>query len=250
MTVHSRGRICLWEGGSLWIGETTGEFEPHAHHAVQLTLGFDSDFRFEARDKVVCGRAAMVASDVLHAFRAQGEIAHLFVEPESRIGRALLAAYCGDAPVALLPEAVLQEAAQALRDAYRASAPDERLAELAKVAFGALAPAVEQVSAPDARVREVIEWANENVAEPLSLEAAAEVAGLSPGRTRHLFVQETGVAFRSYVLWLRLMRAVRRYAEGAPLTEAAYDAGFADSAHLSRTFRRMFGTPASALRMA
>ncbi|NEX91566.1 AraC family transcriptional regulator [Caulobacter sp. 17J65-9] len=250
MSVHSRGRICLWEGGSLWIGETTGEIEPHAHHAVQLTLSFGDDFRFEADGRVVTGRAAMVASDVLHAFRAKGEIAHLFVEPESRIGRALLAAFCAEAPVSLLPQAVLQDAADALARAWRDGAADDRLVELAKAAFGALAPAVEQASAPDARVREVIEWVSENVSEPLSLEGAAEIAGLSPGRTRHLFVQETGVAFRSYVLWLRLMRAVRRYAEGAPLTEAAYDAGFADSAHLSRTFRRMFGTPASALRMA
>ena len=38
-------------------------------------------------------------------------------------------------------------------------------------------------------------------------------------------------------------------AGGRSLTEAAHEAGFADSAHFSRTFRRMFGLPAAALRI-
>ena len=43
--------------------------------------------------------------------------------------------------------------------------------------------------------------------------------------------------------------AVERMADGASLTEAAHEAGFADSAHFSRTFRRMFGLAPSSLRI-
>ena len=43
-------------------------------------------------------------------------------------------------------------------------------------------------------------------------------------------------------------RALRCYAEGRSLTEAAHLAGFADSAHFSRVFRRYFGLPATTLR--
>jgi AraC-like DNA-binding protein len=42
---------------------------------------------------------------------------------------------------------------------------------------------------------------------------------------------------------------VEIYAAGASLTEAAHEAGFADSAHFSRTFRRTFGLPAASLRV-
>ena len=38
-------------------------------------------------------------------------------------------------------------------------------------------------------------------------------------------------------------------AGGSPLTRAAHEAGFSDSAHLSRTFRRMFGVAPTALKM-
>jgi AraC-like DNA-binding protein len=64
---------------------------------------------------------------------------------------------------------------------------------------------------------------------------------------RHLFVEQTGLAYKTYVLWLRLVRALQVYAEGRNLTEAAHAAGFADSAHFSRAFKRNFGLPATTL---
>lgn len=45
------------------------------------------------------------------------------------------------------------------------------------------------------------------------------------------------------------MRAVEQLAGGKRLTEAAHHAGFADSAHFSRTFQRMFGLPAASLEL-
>ncbi|TFV92899.1 helix-turn-helix domain-containing protein, partial [Oxalobacteraceae bacterium OM1] len=73
---------------------------------------------------------------------------------------------------------------------------------------------------------------------------------LSPERFRHLFLEETGIRFRPYVLWLRLETAVASYAAGSSLTEASHAAGFADSAHFSRTFKRMFGIQAGGVQLA
>jgi AraC-like DNA-binding protein len=92
-------------------------------------------------------------------------------------------------------------------------------------------------------------WAASRLDKPVSLEEAAAHVGLSSGRARHLFVESTGLPFRTYLLWLRLTKAVDLVSEGASLTDAAHGAGFADSSHLSRTFRRMFGVTADSLRM-
>lgn len=71
---------------------------------------------------------------------------------------------------------------------------------------------------------------------------------MSPDRFRHLFMAETGVTFRAYLLWLRLECALTSYVAGSSLTDAAHTGGFADSAHFSRTFRRMFGIAPASLR--
>lgn len=80
---------------------------------------------------------------------------------------------------------------------------------------------------------------------PVALKAAADVAGLSPERYRHLFAEGVGLPFRRYVLWRRLQRALSRLEAGADVTTAAHDAGFADSAHFARTFRAMLGIRAT-----
>ena len=103
------------------------------------------------------------------------------------------------------------------------------------------------VPAPDPRVQRIIDYAGSHLDRPLTLTSAAQGIYLSPSRLRHLFVEQTGLAFKTYLLWLRLVRAVQIYSEGTSLTEAAHAAGFADSAHFSRVFKRTFGSPATTL---
>ncbi len=69
--------------------------------------------------------------------------------------------------------------------------------------------------------------------------------GISTSRLRHLFAQETGVSFRELRRWQRMRVVGRHLAEGADLTQAAHEAGFSDSAQLSRDFRAAFGIPPS-----
>jgi AraC-like DNA-binding protein len=87
-----------------------------------------------------------------------------------------------------------------------------------------------------------------HLAQPLTLEEVARHAGLSDGRFRHLFVEETGISFRAFLLWTRLNRALELGYGGASWTEAAHATNFADSPHLSRTMRRMYGLSPTSLR--
>ena len=77
-------------------------------------------------------------------------------------------------------------------------------------------------------------------------ELAAQL-GLSASRLTHLFTEQVGIPLRRYVLWSRLRAAITRVQAGDDLTGAAHGAGFADSAHLTRTTREMFGLPPSVL---
>lgn len=79
------------------------------------------------------------------------------------------------------------------------------------------------------------------------LDDLARRVHLSSSRLAHLFRQQTGIAIRRYVFWARLRRAVQYALDGANLTETAHAVGFSDSAHLSNSFRQMFGLAPSLL---
>lgn len=81
-------------------------------------------------------------------------------------------------------------------------------------------------------------------AGPVRIQGAAEAAGLSAERYRHVFVAVMGLPFRRYVLWRRLTRAFAGLTAGEDATCAAHEAGFADSAHMARTVRAMLGVTA------
>jgi AraC-like DNA-binding protein len=70
---------------------------------------------------------------------------------------------------------------------------------------------------------------------------------LSASRFRELFAENIAVSCRRYLVWMRLRRAVAVMSHGKSLTSAAHEADFADSAHLARVFRAMFGITPSTL---
>jgi AraC-like DNA-binding protein len=238
------GRILLWRGGSLWIGQAQDATDLHAHHAIQITLALSKeDLHFRSDDQPWQPyRAALIPADRPHAFDASGAtVALLFVEPESRQGKAIRARF-GDA-ITALPDQLYRSASAALKTAYENAIADEALSQSARHIIDELAASNQHTIAPlDKRIERAIESLHAQLDHNITLSDIAESVHLSPERFRHLFVEQTGVRFRPYILWLRLGVALSAYASGATLTDAAYAGGFADSAHFSRTFKRMFGT--------
>ncbi|MFF0528030.1 helix-turn-helix transcriptional regulator [Nocardia amikacinitolerans] len=95
-------------------------------------------------------------------------------------------------------------------------------------------------------VAEVLRLLPERIAAgPVRLADFARAVHLSESRLAHVFSAELGLPFRPYLRWLRVQRAVELLAAGHTLTEVAHGAGFADSAHLTRVCRAMFGAPPS-----
>jgi len=242
------GRVMLWSGGSLWLGRDTGRAETHAHHAIQVALAMDSALRFATADGAWREhRGAVVPPHLPHRFDGCGQrSAMLFVEPETASGRALLERF-GAPAIADLAADTAEPLVAPLRRAYLAAASNDALIALAQDAIGALGGRVPAQGAVDPRIARAIAWVRGRLAVPISLNEAAAVAHLSPSRFRHLFVAQTGASFRAYVLWARVETAVGAAMGGKSWTAAAHDAGFADSAHLSRTCRRMFGIAPAAL---
>jgi AraC-like DNA-binding protein len=249
------GHIAFWEGGSLWVFDVPpADGAPkrnamHAHHAFQLTFSLGGVFSLHLEDCIVPGPYAVVAPDTAHAFEASGLVALLFIEPESRAGRSLVQLMEGQTARTISAQQA-GDAPDLIHRAFQRPAEARKALRDVGIQIGMrIAGHVRSVE-PDRRVRQIIKWASDNLDGAPLINKAAEGVGLSPGRASHLFVEQTGLPFRTYVLWLRLVRAVDAHARGLSLTDAAQEGGFADSAHLSRTFKRMFGLPAASLEIS
>ncbi|MCW5664044.1 MAG: helix-turn-helix transcriptional regulator [Piscinibacter sp.] len=251
-TNASTGRIYFWPGGSLWIGRGQGRTEWHVHHAHQIVVVPTGQVRFrtDASGAWQAFDAAFVPSHRPHQFDTVAQpMAHLFVEPESRAGRALTERFGADA-VAALPVADGRAAAHSLFEALAATPQRETMTEVAAQVLARLSGATTEVDRSiDTRLARALVYIRTHIREPITLDAAADAATLSASRFRHLFALQTGCSFRAYVLWQRINVAIESAAAGATWTQAAHEAGFADSAHLARTHKRMFGIEPTAVRV-
>jgi AraC family transcriptional regulator len=241
----------VWQGASLWMLEAaqrTAGVLPHAHHAIQLTFCLEGEFEIGVAGKRLTGPVCGVASDVRHSFHASGAVAFLFIAPESAVGQALDRILFADRPWAEIGSGPLESALHDLRKAHHANRRKADVLRIGHAIMDSLASG-RTPTMPDKRVLSMIDYARQNLDHTLSLAKAARHINLSDSRARHLFSAQTGLPFKTFMLWLRLGRAVELYAMGHSLTDAAHTAGFADSAHLSRTFKRTFGLPAASLRL-
>ena len=247
------GHFVPWDGGCLLIGRAGGVIPVHAHYAIQIAFGSAPGIAFRASDDDAWTAydGALIPSRQPHAMDATrvAPCAVLLVEPETREGRALAERHLGGG-IAPIPDAALSTMGPALFAAWQEGRSVIAVADAARRVVRTLAGDVASSVVSDERILRAVAYMQGHLDGPLTLDEVADVACLSPSRFRHLFVEETGMGLRPYVLWRRFLRVWELLATGSSLSAAAHAAGFADAAHLSRTSRRMFGFPPSAIRFA
>jgi AraC-like DNA-binding protein len=231
--------LYLWNGQALYLGQS--DTEAHRHHALIVSIGINSTFKVKAGWQWKTYRAVITAASLPHRFDGRGG-AQVFVvmEPELEIARKLKRKFLANGSIAELDYALLQPLVDELENI---SSP-LNCAEARKV-FDEIVLALLDRDVPahemNPHVQRALELIRELPIKKVSLKTIADGVHLSQSRFVTLFKQNVGVPFRRYLMWQRLLEAVKGVTSGASLTEAAHECGFADSAHLSRTFKQMFG---------
>ena len=192
------------------------------------------------------GRGIIVPPNVVHSFSAQGSFgAMLFVDPDSIEG-TWLRSTIGNR-ITIVPEQRVERAAAALTAFCETPLESMDVGMLVRYIVESLCAGVPPARRPDPRITRVLDLIASSEDLRVSLEAIAENVFLSPSRFQHLFKQQVGLAFRRYLLWRKVTRAMITIARERTLSAAAQQSDFADAAHLTRTFQQMFGLPPSVL---
>ncbi len=93
----------------------------------------------------------------------------------------------------------------------------------------------------DPRVRAAIDLILHDPERNASQEEVASSVDLSPSRFHHLFREHTGVPYRRFRRWKRLLFALDGFHRTDNMTRVALESGFADATHFSHSFRDTFG---------
>ncbi len=237
-------RMAVLDGISVYIGKDI-QTNIHSHHLLEVVIAMDGSFRISDSIGEQEGRSFILGSDVPHRFTGNVGDYHIFIlmDPETVQARLLQRIFSlPQNGMQLLPYEKLKPVVAGLKKWFYS--PDESLVTV-KDAIGLLmqilAPFHPGQSTIDARIAHSIRIISENLEQELDIQSVAGQVFLSESRFSHLFKHQIGIPFKRYVLWRRLDLAIRLICKGASITEAAFESGFSDTAHLTRTFQDMFG---------
>jgi len=89
------------------------------------------------------------------------------------------------------------------------------------------------------RLRLAAEYLADHCAEAISLDDLSQAVGLSPTHLIRSFKRRYGLTPHAYLIDHRIRQARARLRQGDGLADVALATGFADQAHLQRTFKRL-----------
>ncbi|TLX48703.1 AraC family transcriptional regulator [Pseudoalteromonas phenolica] len=235
MTQHAPSQLLI-EPGVLAIFGAVPKTAAHQHTLIQITLPMDDAdmcLTLPNHDAIQLNGASIINQDVSHQLTMQAGWV-ILIEPSCNVGKQLTAKLADKAFIEI-------EINKPLNSTLT-------LSEL--LGLCGLTPAL-QTTLPqtilDARIARLLDKLNRCIGKecvkPQQWRAAdiAVELNLSESRFLHLFKDTMQIPWRPYLLWRRLICAVQTLQQGRTATEAAYIAGFSDSAHLSRTFKKQFG---------
>jgi AraC-like DNA-binding protein len=133
------------------------------------------------------------------------------------------------------------------RDASAVLAPMIERELLFRLLTGPYGPTLRQIAVGQGRVAQVgraIRWIKRHFAEPFSIDALAEEAGMSASSLHEHFKTVTVMSPLQYQKQLRLQEARRlMLAGGFDAATAAFRVGYESPSQFSREYRRLFGAP-------
>ena len=214
----------------------------HSHYAYEIYISknsfFEMDFGFGLRKY----NGIIINSDVPHKFSSKnGTCLLILINPAHSLAGKYLRNILNSKPYKEFDSTQTEEI---ISDLYRYRQKNmgyncaiNHVSGLLKIISGELP----ENCFYDSRIEKAITLIHKTYKENFTLSFLASEIGLSKSRIRHLFKEQTGITISKYILNIRLIEAIKIIINGYTKTYAAHESGFSDSAHLSRTFKRIYG---------
>lgn len=241
-------KLHINNGIAIYVGRDI-QTKLHTHHAVEIVIAFNKPFLISSNgsefEKSEC---SIITADLAHQFAGQDDL-YIFLYFDAE----LLFAQQLEHKLSLNKNGIIhflgKEIEKARKDFiewFQSDSFDENSAKtIIQNLFQDVTSEAPAASMTENRIANAIQLIHSSLQNEISLENIASGVFLSESRFAHLFKEQIGIPFRRYVLWCRMQAALKAVMQSQSFTQAAYEGGFADVAHLSRTFTEMFGVSPS-----
>lgn len=145
-------------------------------------------------------------------------------------------------------QAVLLKAYEGKLTLTEAAALVEQAQSIALLQLPAVPAAAHDISRSHTRSADALLALIRRGQENCNLDRLSRELGVSYHRASHLVAEIIGLPLKSYLGWHKMLPAWHGLLGRRPLAEVAFNAGFADLAHMSRTWKRKLGVAPSYMR--
>ena len=211
----------------------------HKHPFLHLFWG-KAGCRIDLDHQVLQGDFLLTGPNVQHAVPTGNGIAFfLLIDPTSHLAEDMQNKYLRDQSCC----SIRHSGFSPMENLNGLS--DDQIIRIAEDVLAQLDISPEAGSVADERIEQVIEHIISGEWLDCSVREIAAKVYLSESRLTHLFKATAGISLKSYLVIRRLERAYRYITSGGQMTRAAHESGFASSAHLAYTCKKLTGISAS-----
>lgn len=238
--------LSLWRDRFVFTS-TTFEAEVSCRPATVLVLGTESDVEVNFLGTTLSGRALLVGQNCERSLKAKKTpIYSLNLDP-CNPASFMLEQILSKSKIVDCSERITDEVINLANKPLDGFVRCEEVLKQSNRILEIMFPWAMLPKPLDSRVRLVANLLWDRPPVKVDLNFLANECGLSPSRLTHLFKDTTGTTIKEYLLWVKMRTAADMFTKNCTLTEVAHEIGFADSAHLSRTFMRFFALKPSFL---
>lgn len=223
---------------AVYIGEIT-ENVFHKHYALQISIALTDSLETQIEGDTVQQTSCVIFEpQIIHRLISRGEQLTLLINPLSKIGHNILdkgksGVYDTDELIPLLK--------CLFKDFLERNSEFESIMDKVDEVLNQYACSCKELGHNfDYRIKEALMQFEKYHESTFSLEEISSHVHLSPSRFLHLFKQETGMTFRRYQLWNKVIKSIPLL-KHFNITETAHALGFTDSAHYTKAFKESFG---------
>lgn len=228
--MQESNKVILDENWGLFLGRLNNNAS-HRHYAVQINIPlFEKIIAISDNEKLNFGTFSLISSNCEHKVKSKKQFIIVLINPLE---------FLHDEQLMIRNiSPIIQDIRNESIKYLNGELTDRNYSQLIKKLLNKLLTNKHKMI--DHRIEEGLNYLKANKDRVVSLSEISRFCYLSESRFIHLFKSELGITYRRAQLWYRISQSFPTLFRKS-ITETAYEFGFSDSAHYSRTFKENFG---------